>query len=106
MDLDPRLVQLPRANAQKEGVEHLVEFRGQDELEVDVSPAAVVTLYLSSPVNNRLKPGLSKQLKPGSRVVSHDFAMKGWSSPKVVRLPGGLIHQHTIYLWRVDDQLR
>ena len=75
IDIDPALITQSRANARKEGVEGLVEFRQQDALTVDVSPASVVTLYLLSGANLKLRPTLQKQLKPGSRIVSHQFGM-------------------------------
>ncbi len=104
VERDPRLIHLSRSTAKKEGVEHLVEFHEEDVLEVDVSAATLVTLYLSTQLNNKLRPGLRKQLKPGSRVVSHDFPIEGWTPRSVVKVPGGLIHRHRLYLWYVDDQ--
>ena len=102
VEIDPDLVQKSRTKAQEEGVGHLVEFRVQDALTVDVSEATVVTLYLLPEFNAKLKPILRKQLRPGSRVVSHDFDIEGWSPNKVEKMPGGLLHQHTIYLWRIE----
>ena len=102
IEIDPDLVQKSRAKAQEEGVAHLVEFRAQDALTVNVSEATVVTLYLLPEFNAKLKPILQKQLKAGSRVVSHDFDIEDWSPSKTEKMPGTLLHQHTIYLWRIE----
>ena len=75
MDIDPALVAQARANAKVEGVEALVEFRVENALTTDVSPATVVTLFLLSSSNEKLKPMLTRQLKPGARVVSHAFSI-------------------------------
>ena len=65
VDIDPALIAQSRANAKKEGVDRLVEFRQQDALTVDLSPASVVTLYLLTEANLQLRPRLQAQLKPG-----------------------------------------
>lgn len=106
VEIDPGLVRKSRAQARDEGVEHLVEFREQDALKVDVSPATVVTLYMLPEFNVKLRPILWKQLRPGSRVVSHDFTIEGWTPDRIETMRGDLIHDHTIYLWRVDEKAR
>jgi SAM-dependent methyltransferase len=77
-DIDPQRIKESRANAAKNGVEDRVNFRLMDFFEADIRPASVVTLYLLSSVNLRLRPKLLRDLKPGTRVVSHDFDMDGW----------------------------
>jgi SAM-dependent methyltransferase len=104
-EIDPDLVALSRAAAKKEGVEHLVEFREQDALTVDLSPATVVTLYMLPEFNLALRPLLGR-LMPGSRVVSHDFGFDGWPPHKTERMDGGLLHTHTIYLWKIEERSR
>jgi len=106
VEIDPDLVQRARNNAKDEGVSHLVEFREEDALKVNVSPATVVTLYMLPEFNAKLRPILRQQLKPGSRVVSHDFPIEGWTPIKVERMRGDLIHDHTLYLWRIDEKPR
>ena len=101
IEIDPKLVQQSRAKAKEDGVSHLVEFRVQDAMKVDVSDATVVTLYLTSEFNSKLRPILKKQLRPGARVVSHDHETKGWTPDKIETMPGGLLHTHRIYLWRI-----
>ncbi len=106
VEIDPDLVQRARDNARQEGVGRLVEFREEDALKVDISPATVVTLYMLPEFNAKLRPILRQQLKPGARVVSHDFPIEGWTPIKVERVRGDLIHDHTLYLWRIDEKPR
>ena len=104
IEIDPDLVKRSRDNAWKEKVEHLVEFREQDALMVNVSPATVVTLYMLPEFNKKLRPILLQQLRPGSRVVSHDFPIEGWAPVRVERIRGDLFHDHTIYLWKIEGE--
>ena len=99
IDIDPALITQSRANARKEGVESLVEFRQQDALTVDVSPASVVTLYLLSGANLKLRPTLQKQLKPGSRVVSHQFGMGDWVPTRTETITDQRGTSRLLYLW-------
>jgi len=94
IDIDPERIKESRANAWKEGVEKLVKFREEDLFEADIKEATVVTLYLLNSLNQKLKPKLHKDLKPGTRVVSHNFDMGEWKPEKTVQLLGS-----TIYLW-------
>ncbi|MCE3242215.1 MAG: putative methylase family [Deltaproteobacteria bacterium] len=95
-DVDGDLVKESRENIRKAGLEKLAEIKQQDILTVDLSPATVVTMYLLPDVNLKLKPNLLKQLKPGSRVVSHAFDMGDWKPDKTERVNG-----RTIYLWTI-----
>jgi SAM-dependent methyltransferase len=104
-EIDPGLVKLARENARKEGVEKLVEIRQQDFLTADLSPASVVTLYLSYEGNLAVRPQLMRQLKPGARVVSYAFDMAEWQ-PKIAesyRDAGGDSHQ--LYLWDIGEPM-
>ena len=102
IELDPKLVEVSRANARAAGVERLVEFRIGDALEADVSTATVVTLYLLSSSNQLLRPKLQKELKPGSRIVSHAFSMgTGWPADAVDQFVSARGDEVTLYLWRV-----
>jgi SAM-dependent methyltransferase len=101
IEIDAQLVQRAKNNAFKEKVEHLVEFRLQDALTVDISPATVVTLYMLPEFNAKLRPIFEKQLKPGSRVVSHDFEIQGWVPDKVERIKGDVFHEHTVLLFEI-----
>jgi len=95
-EIDGDLVKESRENIRKAGVEKLAEIRQQDILTVDFSPATVVTMYLLPDVNLKLKPNLQKQLKSGSRIVSHSFDMGDWKPDRVERVDG-----RTIYLWTI-----
>jgi cyclopropane fatty-acyl-phospholipid synthase-like methyltransferase len=101
LEIDADLVQKAKDNAFKEKVDDLVEFRMQDALTVDVSSATVVTLYMLPEFNAKLRPIFDKELKPGSRVVSHDFEIQGWVPDKVERVKGDFLHDHTILLFEV-----
>ena len=102
IDIDPRRIEESNANARKAGVAHLVEFRQGDALQADVSAASVVTLYLLSSSNAKLRPILQRQLKPGARVVSHAFSMgTEWPADKVDRFVSASGDQVTLYLWRI-----
>ena len=101
IEIDGVLVDRARAQAKKEGVDHLVEFREQDALTVDLAEATVVTLYMLPEFNAKLRPKL-KKLKPGARVVSHDFGIEGWAPAKTEKMAMGAMHAHTLYLWKVD----
>lgn len=101
IEIDRDLVLRARNNAFKEKVDHLVEFRAQDAFTVDVSPATVVTLYMLPEFNAKLRPILERQLKPGTRVVSHDYPIEGWQPERVEDVKGMFIHDHKVLLFEV-----
>jgi tRNA G37 N-methylase Trm5 len=101
IDIDPARIAEGQANAIKDGVANLVEFRQQDALEADLSKATVVTLYLLSSSNVKLRPRLLSQLKPGARVVSHQFGMGDWQPDKVDTFTDANGTSRTLYLWTV-----
>jgi SAM-dependent methyltransferase len=102
LDIDPRRIEESRANAKAAGVEHLVEFRVEDVMKADVSPATVVTLYLLSSSNAKLRPILQKQLRPGARIVSHAFSMGSeWPADKIDPFTTVRGDEITLYLWRI-----
>ena len=78
IDIDPERISDSRKNAIKAGVQDRVQFKQLDLFQTDFSEATVVTLYLLTKVNLRLRPILLRQLKPGTRVVSHEFNMGKW----------------------------
>lgn len=106
VDIDPDRIKESEANAKAAGVEGQVSFKLQDALSVDVSPATVVTLYLLSSSNAKLRPMLTKQLRPGARIVSHAFGMGDWKPEKtdVFTDAGGT--QRTLYRWVTDGTPR
>jgi len=103
-DIDPVRVAESRENVKKAKVEHLVTIEQKDIFTIDLSPASVVTLYLLPELNVKLIPQLEK-LKPGSRIVAHDFDMEGveyektWTViAKDHRTPAN--REHYVYLWK------
>jgi hypothetical protein len=73
----------------------------------DVSPATVVTLYLLSSSNAKLRPILTRQLKPGARIVSHAFSMgAAWPADRIDRFTSARGDEVTLYLWRADGRIR
>jgi SAM-dependent methyltransferase len=100
LEIDPRLIEEARANARAAGVAHLVEFRQQNVLTADLSDATVVTLYLLSSANLRLRPLLTRQLRPGARIVSHAFSMgPDWPPDRVDQFRSERGDEVTLYLW-------
>jgi SAM-dependent methyltransferase len=99
-DIDPARIKESNENVKKDKVEDLVQIKQEDIFKLDLSKASVITLYLLPDLNVKLIPQLEK-LKPGSRIVSHDFDMKGVKPKKVVHVtpPGDSEREHTIYLW-------
>ncbi|KYC35547.1 RNA methyltransferase [Scytonema hofmannii PCC 7110] len=100
VEINPQLVQQSRENAQKQGVSERVTFLQQDLFQTNLSDATVVTLYLLPRINRRLRPKLLKELKPGTRIVSHDFDMGNWKPDRVLQVKGPT-RRHTIYYWVV-----
>jgi SAM-dependent methyltransferase len=97
-DIDPQRVKESRENVSKNNVEPLVTVEEKDIFTLDLSGASVVTLYLLPALNVRLIPQLEK-LKPGSRIVSHDFDMQGVMPDAVLTLWSEDGQEHKVYLW-------
>ena len=98
VDLNPERVREAKAAAKKAGpqIESLVRFEEGDVFTFDFSPATVVTMYLLPSVNVKLRPRILKELKPGTRIVSHDFDMGDWKAEDVRKLANS-----TVYRWTV-----
>jgi SAM-dependent methyltransferase len=99
VDIDPERIANARKNAIQAGVADRVRFIEQDLFETDVRPATVVTLYLLPELNERLRPTLLRNLRPGTPVVSHDFGIGDWAPERTVEVPLDRIHR--VYLWRI-----
>jgi precorrin-6B methylase 2 len=97
-DVDPQRIKESNERVQKEGVGNLVTIEQRDIFTLDLSNVNVVTLYLLPSLNVRLIPQLEK-LKPGSRIVSHDFDMAGVTPDQVVTVTSSNGSEHTVYLW-------
>jgi SAM-dependent methyltransferase len=100
IEIDPKLVTEAKENARQADVSGLVSFRNEDMFRVEVSEATIVTLYLSEKLNVLLRPKLLRELRPGSRILSHDFRMGDWQPEQTVRVPWGKLYR-TVYLWTV-----
>lgn len=100
IDIDPDRIAECLENAKNAGVSDRVTFRQADLFETDFSDATVLTLYLLSTVNLRLRPVILNTLRPGVRVVSHDFSMGEWPADRTERLETENNH-HTVYFWVV-----
>ena len=96
VDIDPERIKEAKEKAQKEGVADLVEFRQGDLFDADIRKATVVTLYLLPSVNMKLRPKLWRELRPGTRVVSHTFDMEDWKPEKMEDVGGS-----QIFLWTI-----
>jgi SAM-dependent methyltransferase len=103
IELDPDLVTEAARNARRAGVAERTRFLRQDIFDADFSEATVVTLYLWPDVNLRLRPKLLSQLKPGSRIVSHDFPIGDWQPARVVNFKGPE-RTHVLSLWIVPPR--
>ncbi len=98
IDLNPDRIAEARENARKAGVADKVTFRQEDLFKTDISKATVVTLYLLPSVNLRLRPKLLRELRPGTRVLSHDFDMGDWKPDRDVR-----VNEHKVYYWLIPN---
>ena len=94
IDIDPQRIKEATANAQKAGVSDRVKFMNADLFETNLSEANIVTLYLLPSLNLKLQPKLMRELRAGSRVVSHSFDMGDWKPEREQDIDG----RH-IYLW-------
>ena len=100
VELSSKLVGNATKKALQLGLQHQVKVIEGNLLDVNLQSADVVTLYLMRLSNERLKPNLRKQLKPGARVVSHDYPIPGWK-PQRVETVSVLQRLHTIYVYRM-----
>lgn len=100
-EINAALVKESRDNITAAGLAHLAEIREEDIRTVDFSPATVLTMYLYPGANLRLRSAILRQLKPGSRVVSHNYGMGDWKPDRVEQLTDASGLARTIYLWRI-----
>src|SRR5512132_1458966 len=96
IEINPLLLAEANASARAAGVSHLVRFIQGDLFTADFSAATVVTLYLGPSLNERIKPRLLRELRPGTRVVSHVYDMLGWTADQRVDVDG-----RWVFLWTV-----
>jgi SAM-dependent methyltransferase len=96
IEIDPKLVALARTNAAQAGVSDRVHFIEGDLFAADVSKATVVTLYLSTSLMRQIEPKLKSELRPGARIVSHQFWFQGWPADRTIRVDAS-----EIFLWHL-----
>jgi ribosomal protein L11 methylase PrmA len=99
IDIDPERIREANENARKAGVTNLVEFRQEDLFKADFREATVVTLYLLPDLNVKLRPRLWEELKPGTRIVSHQFDMGTWKPEKRLESNG-----RVVYFWTIPEK--
>jgi ribosomal protein L11 methylase PrmA len=99
IDIDPERIREANENAKKAGVTDRVQFRQEDLFTADFRDATVITLYLLPDLNVKLRPKLWSELKPGTRIVSHQFEMGAWKPEKRLESNG-----RTIYFWTVPPK--
>jgi SAM-dependent methyltransferase len=104
IDIDPERIKESKDNAAKAGVSNRVQFLEQDLFQTDFHEATVMTLYLLSSVNRRLRPKLLQELKPGTRVVSHDFDMDEWKPDQSSEVTADDI-SHDVFLWIIPANI-
>ena len=104
IDINPLRIGESNKNAQQEGVTDKVRFIEQNFFEADISAATVLTMYLLPKINLQLRPRLFRDLRPGTRIVSHDFHMGEWDPDQSTVMDGGYdaessFDNHTVYCW-------
>ena len=99
IDIDPQRIAEAKQRAIDEGVTDKTTFLEQDLFQSDIREASVVTLYLLPSLNVKLRPMLMEQLRPGTRIVSHDFDMGDWAPEKTVEVDG-----KTVYFWTIPKR--
>src|SRR5579862_7787846 len=99
VEISPKLAESATQRIARAGLDSQAKVIQGDLLDVDLTGADVVTIYLATSLNEKLRPRLEKYLKPGARVVSHDYAVPGWKPTKVDRTDDG--RGHVIYLYEM-----
>lgn len=102
IDIDPKRIEQAIENAHQAKVSDRVVFRQQDLFESNFSEATVVVLYLLPHLNLKLRPALFAQLRPGTRIISHDFDMGDWQPNQVKQVV--MEDPATLYLWIMERE--
>lgn len=102
VDIEPHWVKEALSNAQEANVEHLVTISHQDAMTLDLSAATVVMLYLVHSSTAKIQPVIRRQVKPGTRIVSHSFDAQNWEPVKVEKFTDAIGSVRTLYLWIVE----
>jgi len=99
VELDPKLFRESSERIKKLGLQKKAQIVYGDMFNISVHPATVITLYLLPSVNDRIEPKLDKELRSGTRIVSHDFMMNGWNAVKTEQVTDENGAHHTLYLY-------
>lgn len=102
VELRPDLCDRARERVKELGLEDKVTIVEGSALRVNLSGADVVTMYFLTSSNERLRPNLERWLKPGARVVSNQFPVKGWKPAQTVRVKAGTM-EHTLYVYELGS---
>ena len=102
VDIDPRRIEESRENAHQAGIADRIRFLNQDLFAIDLADATVVMLFLFPDINLKLRPKLLRELKPGTRVVSHWHSMGDWAPQETVRVSSGR-RERNVYLWIIPQ---
>lgn len=100
VELDEKLVKDTTTKVHDMGLDDKIKIIQGDMMKVDISPADVVVIYLNTESNDIIKPTLEKQLKPGTRIVSHDFQVRGWT-PIRVETAQSHSRSHQLYIYEI-----
>ena len=103
IDLNPTMIRKIELMIEEKGLEDRVEVHNNNFFEVNLTPAPLVTLYLTTSGNSKLKPKFEKELTAGARVVSHDFPINGWDTSKGTAPPHYTTGSHKIFLYSLPD---
>lgn len=100
-EIDSKLVKIAKMKVKASGFKNLIEIAHADLFTVDISKFNVVYVYPYPPVVESLSDKIASECKKGSRILVHDYALKNLQPAKMVQVPGGTIHTHTIYLYKL-----
>jgi SAM-dependent methyltransferase len=102
-DINPSMVEPLHEKIENSGLEDRIEVVNANFFEVDLSPASVVTMYLTTSGNSKLRPKLEEELEDGARIVSHDFPVHNWTTDKTSEPPHYTVGSHKIYMYCVPE---
>jgi hypothetical protein len=104
VDLNTRLISEAEAKAEKLGLIDVARFIHGNIFDVDLSPADVVTMYLTTSANEKVRPKLENELRPGARVVTHDFPVANWKNERRIKFnEENGTHTIYLYIWKPDQ---
>ena len=103
VDIDPQRIRESRANAERAGVAERILFLNQDLFETEIGEATVVTLFLWQSLNEKLRPKLWRELKPGTRIVSYIHSMGDWKPQEAVNVESAY-GPRKVFLWTISHR--